>query len=130
MVLISDSAMSEGAMIIISSRLSPISQDVLIIPIPSDALFMITLLCLILILPSKKGGCIDMNDLQSIVSMLLNDLKNKLKPSTYQNRQAYFKQLLNLANHMKVSEPCQKLFDAFANDDHGPKNGAQCIYTF
>lgn len=62
-----------------------------------------------------------MNDLQSIVSMLLNDLKNKLKPSTFQSRQAYFKQLLNLADQMKIVEPCQKLFDAFANDDHGSK---------
>ena len=62
-----------------------------------------------------------MNDLQSIVSMLLNDLKNKLKPSTYRSRQAYFKQLLNLANQMGTVEPCQELFDAFASDDHGSK---------
>ncbi|SDB54350.1 tyrosine-type recombinase/integrase [Butyrivibrio sp. INlla16] len=62
-----------------------------------------------------------MKDMQSIVSLLLRDLKVKLKPSTYQSRQAYLKQLLNLANQMKLSEPCQKLFDAFANDDHGSK---------
>lgn len=58
-----------------------------------------------------------MTKLESDIEKILQQLQSKLASQTWESRRRYFKQMLKLADVLKITEPCQKLFDAFIADD-------------
>lgn len=58
-----------------------------------------------------------MTKLESDIEKILQQLQSKLACQTWESRRRYFKQMLKLADVLKITEPCQKLFDAFIADD-------------
>jgi integrase len=60
-----------------------------------------------------------MNQLEEAVQTILTRLKNELSDETWISRRRCFNQLLKLADKMHITEPCQKLYDAFIAEDNG-----------
>lgn len=54
-----------------------------------------------------------MNKIQTIVSIVLEQQKLQLAPSTYDARRRYLEQLAVFAEETGISEPCQELFDSY-----------------
>lgn len=62
-----------------------------------------------------------MTKLEIIISTVLQQLKPDLACETWVSRRRYFNQMLKLAESLNITEPCQKLYDAFIADDNGSK---------
>lgn len=56
-----------------------------------------------------------MNKLQTTVSIVLEQQKLQLAPSTYDVRRHYLKKLLTHAERTGISEPCQELYDSYVS---------------
>lgn len=56
-----------------------------------------------------------MDTLHTVVDAVLAKQKSQLIPSTYENRKNYLLHLTKLGEELDISEPCQKLFDAFVS---------------
>lgn len=62
-----------------------------------------------------------MTKLEESISTILERIRPKLAHSTYECRRESFNQLIQIANKMGISNPCQELYDAFYKDDHGSR---------
>jgi len=62
-----------------------------------------------------------MTKLEKNTSTVLQQLKPELAAETWISRRRYFNQVLKIANSLNISEPCQKLYDAYVADDNGSK---------
>ncbi len=60
-----------------------------------------------------------MTKLEFDIQTALLQLKGKIAKATFDSRRRYFNQLVAMANTMHITEPCQRLYDAFIADDHG-----------
>jgi integrase len=52
------------------------------------------------------------------INKVLQDLKLKLGSNTWESRRRYFERLVRLSEKLKITEPCQELYDAFIADDN------------
>jgi integrase len=62
-----------------------------------------------------------MTELEKNINTVLQQLKPELAAETWVSRRRYFNQMLKIANSLNISEPCQKLYDAYVADDNGSK---------
>ena len=62
-----------------------------------------------------------MNKLETDISIVLQQLKSELAAETWESRRRYFEQMAKLADSLNITEPCQKLYDAYVADDRGFK---------
>ena len=60
-----------------------------------------------------------MTKLETDIEIVLQQLQSKLASQTWESRRCYFKQILELAGMLNITEPCQTLFEAFVADDRG-----------
>lgn len=59
-----------------------------------------------------------MTKLETIINTVLQQLKTELAIETWKSRCRYFNQMIRLAEKLKITEPCQELYDAFIADDN------------
>lgn len=52
------------------------------------------------------------------INSVLDSLKPHLAHETWQSRRRYFNQMTRCAQSLKITYPCQELYDAFIQDDH------------
>ena len=62
-----------------------------------------------------------MANLEEIISVVLAQRKPQLAPSSFESLNFYCKQLSQMASKMNITVPCQKLYDAFIEDDRNSK---------
>ena len=60
-----------------------------------------------------------MNQLESDIKTVLQQIKPELAAETWESRRRYFNQMLRLASSLGINEPCQDLYDAYIADDGG-----------
>ena len=58
-----------------------------------------------------------MEKLEEIISVVLTERKPQLASSSFESLHFYCKQLSQMATKMNITVPCQKLYDAFIEDD-------------
>ena len=63
-----------------------------------------------------------MTKLKETIGAILEDIQLELAESTLEHRRRVFGHLTKMADEMGITEPCQKLYDAFAKDDRGSKH--------
>ena len=72
-----------------------------------------------------------MANLEEIISVVLAQRKSQLAPSSFESLNFYCKQLSQMASEMKITVPCQELYDAFIDDDRNSKERSsrhrQCV---
>lgn len=72
-----------------------------------------------------------MANLEEIISVVLAQRKPQLAPSSFESLNFYCKQLSQMASKMNITVPCQKLYDAFIEDDRNSKERSsrhrQCV---
>ena len=72
-----------------------------------------------------------MANLEEIISVVLTERKPQLAPSSFESLHFYCKQLSQMASKMNITVPCQKLYDAFIEDDRNSKERSsrhrQCV---
>ena len=72
-----------------------------------------------------------MANLEEIISVVLAQRKPQLAPSSFESLNFYCKQLSQMASKMNSTVPCQKLYDAFIEDDRNSKERSsrhrQCV---
>ncbi len=72
-----------------------------------------------------------MANLEEIISVVLAQRKSQLAPSSFESLNFYCKQLSQMASEMNITVPCQKLYDAFIEDDRNSKERSsrhrQCV---
>ena len=61
-----------------------------------------------------------MNNVQTIVGIVLEQQKLQLAPSTYDVRRRYLEQLAVHAEQRGISEPCQELYDSYVSRAETP----------
>ena len=62
-----------------------------------------------------------MTKLEETIGTILDSIHPQLADSTFECRREVFGQLTSMADKMGITEPCQKLYDAFAKDERGSK---------
>ena len=60
-----------------------------------------------------------MTKLETDIQTVLSQLKENIALETWESGRRYFNQLIAMADTMKITNPCQELYDAFIADDHG-----------
>jgi hypothetical protein len=72
-----------------------------------------------------------MANLEEIISVVLAQRKPQLAPSSFESLHFYCNQLSQMASKMNITVPCQKLYDAFIEDDRNSKERSsrhrQCV---
>ena len=72
-----------------------------------------------------------MANLEEIIGVVLAQRKPQLAPSSFESLNFYCKQLSQMASKMNITVPCQKLYDAFIEDDRNSKERSsrhrQCV---
>lgn len=62
-----------------------------------------------------------MNELEHAAQKVIEHISPHLKESTLTYRKEIMNQFLQKAGQLNITAPCQELYDAFAEDDHGSK---------
>ena len=62
-----------------------------------------------------------MTKIEETIGAILDGIQPQLADSTLEYRREVFGQLTRMADEMGITEPCQKLYDAFSKDDRGSK---------
>ena len=72
-----------------------------------------------------------MEKLEEIISVVLTERKPQLASSSFESLHFYCNQLSQMASKMNITVPCQKLYDAFIEDDRNSKERSsrhrQCV---
>ena len=72
-----------------------------------------------------------MSRLENTINTVLQQIKSKLAPATWESRKFYFNRMLKIAKSLDINEPCQELYDAYIIDGsdkgEGQKLHIHCV---